>query len=126
MYNDVYIHTDDDYNYYAYTHAGLIERPVNTKVEIGERVTFTCTYRSTEPQQNININFINSPPINTSLYLRSIDRFTHQGTLSFPATSGIAAVSRGYECIVTVGSDTVIISETATLTISCKYMSTIT
>ena len=96
-------------------------------VEIGQRVTFTCTYRSSEPPQNIiNINF-NLPPVNGSVSVRSINEFTRQGTLSFLATSDFSpAVSRGYECIVSVGGVTLITSEPATLTISCKFITTIT
>ena len=107
--------------------SGLIERPMNMTVDNGQQVTFICTYRSSEPPQNIiNINF-NLPPVNGSVSIRSIDEFTRQGTLSFLATSDVSpAVSRGYECIVSVGGVTLITSEPATLTISCKFITTIT
>ena len=94
-------------------------------VDSGELVTFTCTYRSTDPDLLININF-NSPPIisgiNRTLNVRSVDRFTQQGTLSFitPSAQVSPAVIGGYECVVTINGVTQVISEPAALTISCK------
>lgn len=97
---------------------------MNMTVEIGQQVTFTCTYRSPEPPQNIiNINFIPLPP-NSALSVRSIDGLTRQGTLSFLATADHPVISTGYECVVSVmiNSVTLTTSEPATLIISCKYM----
>ena len=102
---------------------GLIERPMNTMAEIGQLVTFTCTYRSPEPPENsININYFNLPPVNSSLSTRSIDGFTQQGTLSFRITSDFSpAVSSGYQCTISIGNVTLSTTEPVNLTVSCKF-----
>ena len=87
-------------------------------VDRGELVTFTCTYRTTEPQTSIIINYFDGPSTDTTQSNLMLDRFTLQSNLSFNATS--SSFVRSYQCTVTVGGDH-ITSEAATLTISCKF-----
>ena len=103
---------------------GLIEVPMNTTAEIGQLVTFTCTYRLPEPQPNntfISIIFFNLPPINTFIHIRSTDGVKWVGTLSFSTTSAFPTVSNGYQCHVSMSKVTLAITEPVTLTISCKF-----
>ena len=110
-----------DIIYYCCLSIGLIEIPMNTKVEVGQEVIFTCTYRVPEPQSNIKINFFNLPMTNNSnIQIHTADRITWV-TYSFNTTSATSAVTSGYQCIVSMNGVTLATTEPVTLTVSCKF-----